>query len=240
MCWARDRAQSTRAPFALQILGFSRYDVLGQNAHRGSITMFTGIVTAVGRIHRREGEGARLAISAPPDILQDLKVGGSIAVSGVCLTATSVDRDRQLFTADLSPETRRRTTLGALQEGDFVNLELPLRPMDRLSGHFVQGHIDTVGEVLAIEPQADGNFLFTFRVDPQYDPLIVEKGSIAIDGISLTPFHVRQGRFEVAVVPHTFRVTALRVLRPGAKVNVEFDILAKYVAKQLQARLEAG
>jgi riboflavin synthase len=204
------------------------------------LSMFTGIVTAVGRVHHLEGGGARLAISAPPVILQDLEVGGSIAVSGVCLTATSVDPAVRIFTADLSPETRGRTTLGALQEGDLVNLELPLRPRDRLGGHFVQGHVDTVGEVVAIEPQSDGNVLFTFRVDPQYDSLIVEKGSIAIDGISLTPFCVQRGAFKVAVVPHTFRVTALRALRPGAKVNVEFDILAKYVAKQLQARLEAG
>ena len=199
--------------------------------------MFTGLVIAVGRVDRREREGSRLVIHAPPEIVDELRVGGSVAVSGVCLTATDVDPARRRFAVDLSPETRKRTTLGALPEGALVNLELPLRPADRLGGHLVQGHVDTVGEVVALEPQGGGHVLFAFQVEPEYDPLIVEKGAIAIDGVSLPPFNVRAGRFEVAVVPHTFRVTALRALRPGAKVNVEFDLLAKYVAKQLDAHL---
>lgn len=194
--------------------------------------MFTGIVQALGEVRVRDvGEGG-LTVYAP-SLVRDLPVGGSVAVNGVCLTAVTVDPRAGTFTADLSPETLRRTTLGELTEGDRVNLELPLRVGDPLGGHLLQGHVDTVGEVLAVEPQPDGSYLFTFRVDPEYDPWIVEKGSIAVDGISLTPFGVEGGRFQVAVIPHTYRRTTLQARGPGARVNVEFDILAKYVAKHL-------
>ena len=195
--------------------------------------MFTGIVQALGEVRSlREG---RLTVCAPR-VVRDLAVGGSVAVNGACLTAVAVDPHAGTFAADLSPETLRRTTLGDLVEGDRVNVELPLRAGDVLGGHLLQGHVDTVGEVLAVEPQLDGSYLFTFRVDPEYDPWIVEKGSIAVDGISLTPFGVEGGRFRVAVIPHTYRNTTLQARGPGARVNVEFDILAKYVAKQLQCQ----
>ena len=192
--------------------------------------MFTGIVQALGEVRAREG-GA-LAVYAP-SLAGELAVGGSVAVNGVCLTAVAVDPGAGTFRADLSPETLRRTALGDLREGDGVNLELPLRAGDFLGGHWVQGHVDTVGEVVAVEPQPDGSYLFAFQVEPRYDLWIVEKGSIAVDGISLTPFDVREGRFSVAVVPHTYHHTTLKSRGPGARVNVEFDILAKYVAKQL-------
>jgi riboflavin synthase len=193
--------------------------------------MFTGIITAIGEVRAREGR--RLEIAAPPAIMEELRIGGSVAVSGVCLTAVAVDRTRGAFAADLSPETLARTTLGGLRPGGRVNLELPLRPTDRLGGHFVQGHIDTVGRIIAIEPHGEAH-LFTFRVDPRYDGLLVEKGSVAIDGMSLTPFEVQKGRFHVAIVPHTLQSTTLQDLRPGDRVNVEFDLLAKYVAKHLR------
>ncbi len=192
--------------------------------------MFTGIVQALGEVRARER--GSLAVYAP-SLAGELAVGGSVAVNGVCLTAVAVDPGAGTFRADLSPETLRRTALGDLQEGDRVNLELPLRAGEFLGGHWVQGHVDTVGEVVAVEPQPDGSYLFTFQVDLQYDPWIVEKGSIAVDGISLTPFDVREGRFSVAVIPHTYHHTTLKSRGPGARVNVEFDILAKYVAKQL-------
>lgn len=194
--------------------------------------MFTGIITATGEV--REVQSSRCAIACEP-ISLELTVGGSVAVSGACLTAISVDRATGEFAVELSPETLRRTTLGTLQPGDRVNLELPLRLCDRLGGHLVQGHVDAVGEVSSIAPQ--GAFsLFTIQMDQQFDALLMEKGSIAIDGVSLTPFHLVAGRFEVAVIPHTLRATTLQCLQPGDKVNIEFDLLAKYVRKQLQAR----
>jgi riboflavin synthase len=197
--------------------------------------MFTGIITAVGEVRARAGR--RLEIAAPPSIMEELHIGGSVAVSGVCLTAVAVDSEGGTFAADLSSETLARTTLGALPVGGRVNLELPLRPTDRLGGHFVQGHVDTVGTIIAIEPQDEAH-LFTFQVDPRYDELLVEKGSVAIDGMSLTPFDIQKGRFQVAIVPHTLRSTTLQDRGPGDRVNVEFDLLAKYVAKHLREGAE--
>lgn len=194
------------------------------------IKMFTGIITALGRVLGREAE--RLSVAAH-SIVDELRPGESVAINGVCLTVIFVDRDQGRFAFELSPETLERTTLSALQAGDLVNIELPLRVGDCLGGHLVQGHVDTVGEVLSIEPQGEFR-LFTFKVDSRYDALLVEKGAVAIDGISLTPFHIAEGRFEVAVVPQTLRATNLQQLRPGARVNVEFDLIAKYVAKQLR------
>jgi len=194
--------------------------------------MFTGIITAVGEV--REVQSSRCAIACQ-SMVSELTVGASIAVSGVCLTAISVDRARAEFEVELSPETLRRTTLGSLQPGDRVNLERPLRLSEPLGGHLVQGHVDTVGEVVSVVPQGEFQ-LFTFRVDRRFDGLLVEKGCVAIDGVSLTPFHIEEGRFEVAVIPHTLRVTTLRSLRQGDKVNIEFDLLAKYVMRQLKER----
>jgi len=192
--------------------------------------MFTGIITATGEV--RNLEQRRLRIASDP-IAKELDIGGSVAVSGACLTAVSVDRRCGEFEVELSPETLRRTKLGSLKVGERVNLELPLKLSDRLGGHLVQGHVDTVGEVLSILPQG-GFKLFTFRVDPCYDGLIVEKGSIAVDGVSLTPFNIEAGQFDVAIIPHTLRVTTLGGLMPGDKVNIEFDLLAKYIEKLLK------
>lgn len=186
--------------------------------------MFTGIVAGVGVVRSRSK--GQLVIEPPPELLP-LK-GGSIAVNGACLTAAEVEGGR--FTADLSSETLERTNLGLLRPTDRVNLELPLAAAGRFDGHLVLGHVDTVGEVTAIRRQ--GNFyLFSFAVLPQFDRFLVEKGSVALDGISLTVFNIKGGRFDVAVIPHTYEVTNLRYRRPGDRVNVEFDILGKYVAK---------
>jgi riboflavin synthase len=192
--------------------------------------MFTGIITTTGQVRHL---GQKLMKIASEPIARELDVGGSVAVSGACLTAVSVDRAAGEFEVELSPETLSRTKLGSLKAGEQVNLELPLRLSDRLGGHLVQGHVDTVGEVVSIEPQGEFQ-LFTFRVDPGYDHLIVEKGSIAVDGVSLTPFNVDAGRFDVAIIPHTLRVTTLGLLRSGDKVNIEFDLMAKYVEKMLR------
>lgn len=199
------------------------------------VEMFTGIVRHRGELRERRDQ--RVVVRAPTLVNQNaLAVGDSVAVNGVCLTPVEIDPASSAFAVDLSPETRQRTTLGALAPGDGVNLELPLRPADGLDGHFVQGHVDAVGEVVDVEdvePQADGR-VFTFAVDPRYDGLLIEKGSVAVDGISLTCYDVREGRFRVAVIPQTLRVTTLQGLSPGARVNVEFDMIGKYVQKQLR------
>jgi len=192
--------------------------------------MFTGIVRHRGEVHKRHG--GHLALCAP-SLVDQLAPGDSVAVNGACLTAVELDTAEGTLAIDLSPETRRRTTLGALAEGEAVNLELPLAPTDRLGGHFVQGHVDAVGEVTAIEAQ-DDHWEFTFAVDSQHDALLIEKGAVAVDGISLTCYDVSHGRFRVAVIPHTLRETTLQGLSPRDRVNVEFDMLGKYVHKQLR------
>lgn len=168
-----------------------------------------------------------------PITTSDLSVGESVAVSGICLTAALINSESEFFEFDISPETFSRTTLGSLLDGGKVNLELAMAMGERFGGHLLQGHIDAIGKLLRIEPQGEAR-LFTFDVNPQYDSWIVEKGSIAIDGISLTPFNIQNGQFDVAVIPHTYDCTTLKGMKVGAKVNVEFDILAKYVQKQLR------
>lgn len=194
--------------------------------------MFTGIVEELGTVIalERKGEAARLTVSAKA-VIDDLRPGESIAVDGVCLTV--VTRLGQTFSADLSPETLHRSTLGGLKAGDRVNLERPLRFGDRLGGHLVLGHVDGVGTIVQVTPLGDG-YLFRFTYPPELEGLLVFKGSIAVDGISLTIADLEPGFFSVAVIPHTFQVTTLGVKRVGAKVNLEADILGKYVAKQLQ------
>ncbi|HIC95513.1 TPA: riboflavin synthase [Candidatus Bipolaricaulota bacterium] len=197
--------------------------------------MFTGIVAGLGEIENLSG--GRLVISPLGEFLPP--VGGSIAVNGVCLTASEVEVEDGRFAADLSPETLERTNLGTLRVGEKVNLELPLAAGERFAGHLVLGHVDTVGEIISIEQQGDF-YRFTFAVPSEFDHLLVEKGSVAVDGISLTAFNIREGRFEVAIIPHTYKRTNLQFRRPGDRVNVEFDILGKYVAKLLRSRPTEG
>lgn len=191
--------------------------------------MFTGIIIGVGEVKSWVRSKGKLTVIPPPKLF--LSPGGSIAVNGVCLTAGEVSKGG--FTADLSPETLERTTLGSLRPGDKVNLELPVAADGRLDGHLVLGHVDALGEIISINQQ--GSFyIFGFRVGAQFDHLLVEKGSVAVDGISLTAFHVEGGRFQVAIIPRTYELTNLRYQRPGNRVNVEFDLLGKYVAKLLR------
>ncbi|MCL6642132.1 MAG: riboflavin synthase [Candidatus Bipolaricaulota bacterium] len=189
--------------------------------------MFTGIVTDTGEV--LHVSTARLSVSTPK-LFRELEIGRSIAVNGTCLTIIELNPAAESFSAELSPETLARTNLGVLRRGDLVNLELPLRFSDRLDGHFVLGHIDTVGEVISISRKEKGA-VFRFRVDRSYARYLVEKGSIAIDGISLTIFNISDGEFEVAIIPHTLEQTNLRVRRPEDRVNIEFDILGKYVER---------
>jgi riboflavin synthase len=191
--------------------------------------MFTGIVEELGVVR---SAGARLTIECSK-VLEDLTEGASIAVNGVCLTATAIDP--QSFSADLAPETLRRTNLGSLAPGSRVNLERPVTPATRLSGHIVQGHVDATGELLALDPLGDENWWLRIRVPAELERYLVFKGSIAIDGISLTIASLNRDELAVAIIPHTYRNTTLGGYRPGARLNLEADVLAKHVEKLLES-----
>jgi riboflavin synthase len=191
--------------------------------------MFTGLVQAIGRLDssRRRDEVLELVVESEL-IAPELDLGASVSVSGVCLTATEVARSS--FRVDVARETERRTQLGRLKPGAGLNLELPLRPMDRLGGHFVQGHVDELGRV-AEAGARDGDYLLRVEHSRASSRFVVEKGSIAIDGVSLTVMAADAGWLEVMLIPHTLEVTTLGRLAPGDGVHLEYDILAKYVAR---------
>ena len=195
--------------------------------------MFTGIIEELGTVDAVETRpaGARLRVRCST-VMRDMTEGASIAVNGVCLTA--VDPRPNSFSADLAPETLRLSNLGDLRAGSRVNLERPLSPAGRLSGHIVQGHVDGTGELLSFEALGDDNWWLRIRVPPELDPFLVYKGSIAIDGISLTIAALEAGVLSVTIIPHTYRNTTLAGYRPGARLNLECDILAKHVEKLLR------
>jgi riboflavin synthase len=196
--------------------------------------LFTGIIQTIGRIERRtpSGAGARLSIGTPR-ALPGLAVGESIGVNGACLTVVS--RSGRRFTADVSPETLKRTTLGRLSPGTRVNLERALRMGDRLGGHIVQGHVDGVGRLEAITPDGDW-VVYRFSTPRTLSPYLVEKGSIAVDGVSLTVFGCRGPSFTVALIPHTIAATTLGERKAGEHVNLEADVLLKQIEAMLRAR----
>jgi len=198
--------------------------------------MFTGIVEAIGTVREfsRQGEGARVHIGAGP-LAEGLRIGDSIAVEGACLTVTALRGDG--FTADLSVETLARTTLTRLRPGARVNLERPLRLGDRLGGHLVSGHVDAVGQIAERVPQDDGEFI-RIRFPRELGPLLVMKGSVAVDGISLTVAELSRDTFGVALIPHTLGHTTLSNKRVGDPVNLEADLLGKHVARLLAGRLD--
>jgi len=197
--------------------------------------MFTGIIEAVGTIRdwASRGAGAAAGIAAA-SLAAGLRPGDSIAVDGACLTVTGLRGDT--FTCDLSPETLSRTTLGRLRVGSQVNLERPLRLGDRLGGHIVTGHVDAVGEILQRTAQGDAE-LVRIRFPQALASLLVMKGSIAVDGISLTVAELADDRFGVAVIPYTLQQSTLGSKRVGDPVNLEADILGKHVARLLAARM---
>lgn len=194
--------------------------------------MFTGIVEELGMVHAVEPNrgGARVVIDAKL-VLEDAMLGASIAVNGCCLTV--VDFADGWWAADAVTETLDRTSLGALVAGDPVNLERPVRLADRLGGHLVQGHVDGVGALVARTPLPDGSTRMQFSSPGGLLRYVVEKGSIAIDGISLTVAARHDRGFDVAVIPHTLAVTTLGSKQPGDPVNLEVDVLAKYVERLL-------
>ena len=195
--------------------------------------MFTGIILGKGKVVEKRSSGSGMIFSLEPDFdLTDPEEGESIAVNGVCLTARDIITRR--FTVDVSPESLARTNLDKLSLGSKVNLERALRLSDRLGGHMVSGHVDAVSTV--IDRKVVGNFVqFTFGVPAGLDRYIIEKGSIAIDGTSLTVNTCDDKTFSIVVIPHTLEVTLLGVLQAGDSVNIEVDLIGKYVEKMLQA-----
>ena len=189
--------------------------------------MFTGIVEEVGTVSVCQEYG--LSVKAKK-VTEDLRLGDSIAVNGTCLTV--VEFDESQFRVDLAPETLRRTSLGELEVGRRVNLERPLAVSDRLGGHIVQGHVDAAGRVMSIRPEGDC-FIFRIRTPKRLMPYVVEKGFIAVDGISLTVVKKRAASFTVSVIPYSLSNTNLEEKSAGHRVNLEVDILAKYVESLL-------
>jgi riboflavin synthase len=200
--------------------------------------VFTGIIEEVGTV---AVAGSRMRIQCRR-VLEDIQEGGSIAVNGVCLTAVGIQGDTQPdgFWCDLSPETLARTNLGALRDGSLVNLERPAAVGDRLSGHIVQGHVDGTAEFLALEPLPGGNWWLTVRIPRELDRYLIPKGSVTLDGVSLTiaslKGHLEGDIAAVAIIPHTYQNTVMREYRAGAAVNVEVDLIGKYVEKLLTVR----
>lgn len=198
--------------------------------------MFTGIIEELGAVRRitTATDGARLEVTAR-EVLAGTKVGDSIAVNGICLTV--VDCSADWFAADVSAETLRRTSLKQASKGANVNLEQAMSASSRFGGHIVQGHVDGTGEF--VEACTVGNgWVMRIRFPAKLERYIVEKGSVCVDGISLTVAALGQDWFEIALIPHTWKVTNLSSLKPGAIVNLEVDVIAKYVERMMQAYVQ--
>jgi len=196
--------------------------------------MFTGIVEEVGRVTRIEqrGENRRITVAAA-QTPKELGTGHSVSVSGVCLTALDIKPDS--FCADLAPETWVRTSFSRIHEGALVNLELPMKADGRFGGHIVQGHVDGVGKLVAFERIADSeNWWLQIALPDDVEKYTVYKGSISIEGISLTVAKLEENRCTIAIIPHTVEMTNLHSLKPGDPVNLEADLIAKYVEKMMK------
>ncbi len=192
--------------------------------------MFTGIITKTGTVI--EAAPSRVAVRAERNTVRKLPIGGSVALDGVCLTVVSKKRD--MFAADIMQETARKTTIGEMAHGHIVNLELPATPASFLSGHIVQGHVDGIGVVKKITA-AKNRRIIEVAFPASLARYVASKGSIALNGVSLTIISIRSNRFIVGIIPHTWKATALFTLKLGSRVNIETDVLAKYV-ERLSAR----
>jgi riboflavin synthase len=197
--------------------------------------MFTGIVEAVGTLSEVKGTGGGYRVRIETPLAKELKLGDSLAVNGVCLTVILIDGEHVM--ADVGPETARVTTFGALQRGQSVNLERPLRFDGRVDGHFVQGHVDGVGTVEDVRPEAESHWL-TVAFPPALAPYFIRKGSVAVDGISLTVAGLGERQFDVQVIPYSWKNTTLKTLRKGDKVNLECDMVGKYVVRGMELRTQ--
>jgi riboflavin synthase len=190
--------------------------------------VFTGIIEEVGSI---AAAGERMNVKCHA-VLEGTREGGSIAVNGVCLTAVKAEQDG--FWCDLSPETLARTNLGALREGSRVNLERPAAVGDRLSGHIVQGHVDGTAEFISLESLPDGNWWLKVRVPQSLERYMIHKGSLTLDGVSLTIASLDDGIAGIAIIPHTYENTIIRTYHNATRINVEVDVIGKYVEKLLK------
>src|SRR5512142_1653576 len=202
--------------------------------------MFTGLIEEVGRVASiQEAEGKRRIKVVASEVTRELTTGNSVAVSGVCLTA--LDITAQSFCADLAAETWTRTSFSRITKGALVNLELPLKADGRMGGHMVQGHVDGTGKLLGLEPVPGAQVLcMNIEIPAELEQYVVFKGSIAIEGISLTVAKLEGLKLTIAIIPHTVKMTNLASLRPGDPVNIETDIVAKYLEKWMHRGEESG
>lgn len=195
--------------------------------------MFTGIIENAGRIEQVMNSGSGLTFLVKSDLAQELKVDQSLAHNGICLTVEAIRGDVYQVTA--VEETLAKTNASSWKAGDMLNLERALNFQGRLDGHLVQGHVDSTGLCTTIDDK-DGSWLYKFRFAEQFAPLVIEKGSIAVNGISLTAWNVKNNEFSVAVIPYTMEHTNLKYLKPGDAVNLEFDMVGKYILRFQQLK----
>ena len=195
--------------------------------------MFTGIIETLGEVKKLEQEGGNLHLTIASPITQELKIDQSVAHNGVCLTVVKIEGDQYTVTA--IEETLQKTNLEDLEVGEGVNLERAMVLGARLDGHIVQGHVDQTGQCVNIE-EKDGSWFFTFEYDPQLNNVTIEKGSITIDGTSLTVVDSQKQNFSVAIIPYTFEHTRFKNYKVGTRVNLEFDVVGKYVSRLLELR----
>lgn len=193
--------------------------------------MFTGIIESLGEVQQLEREGGNLHISINSSITQELKIDQSVAHNGVCLTVVSLDGNSYTVTA--IDETLQKSNLGELKVGDKVNLERAMVLGSRLDGHIVQGHVDQTGKCISVL-ERDGSWFFTFEYDAAQNNITIEKGSITIDGVSLTVVDSGKNTFSVAIIPYTYENTRFNAYKAGSTVNLEFDVIGKYVARIMQ------
>ena len=196
--------------------------------------MFTGLIESVGRVTAAQDGGAGRRLRIATTLAPELVPGDSVAVNGVCLTVTACTAES--MDADIGPETLRVTTLGGAGEGALVNLERSMRADGRFGGHFVQGHVDGTGILNAVRADGDAHWI-TIGCPGRLEPLLIPKGSVAVDGISLTIAALRDGEFDVMIIPFTWQHTNLASLKTGDRVNLECDMIGKYVARALAPRL---
>ena len=193
-------------------------------------TMFTGIIENIGEITSIVKDKSNIHIAIKSDIASELRIDQSVAHNGICLTVVDVNKDVNSYTVTAIDETLAKTNLKSLKIGDTINLERAMKLGDRLDGHIVQGHVDQIGECIGIKNE-NGSWLFTFEYDSSTQNITIEKGSITINGVSLTVVNSLQNQFSVAIIPYTFNHTNFGVLKINDTVNLEFDVIGKYVAK---------
>lgn len=196
--------------------------------------MFTGIIEDLGIITHLEKEQNNLHLTLQSRITSELKIDQSVAHNGVCLTVVSLDND--CYTVTAIQETLNKTTLGLLKVGDIVNLERAMKLGDRLDGHIVQGHVDQIALCTDVVNQ-DGSWVFTFEYDASKNNMTIEKGSVTVNGVSLTVVNSKKNSFSVAIIPYTYEYTNFHTLKKGTAINIEFDVLGKYIQKLYEQRL---